>query len=195
MLSYLYPMWDSNPVKMIHRSNLWFCCTPIVNKSRLHKVTTTLVIQFILSSKNWYNYVLPIELIGHLLCVEMDSNHQSTIFSVCPPTYGLEPWIACQRAYTIPPSTHILKIMLCFGLEPVPPDILAMLPITPPQHLSKNTHYISLSHLRPQFRPALTSLACQLVLASVSFLCIIKPNLFAEGERLELSHHFRGLTV
>lgn len=167
MLLYLCPMWDSNPVKMIHRSNLWFCCTPIVNKSRLHKVTTTLVIQFVLSSKNWYNYVLPIELIGYLLCVEMDSNHQSTIFLVCPPTYGLEPWIACQRAYTIPPSTHILK----------------------------NTLYISLSHLRPQFRPALTSLACQLVLASVSFLCIIKPNLFAEGERLELSHHFRGLTV
>lgn len=149
MLLYLYPMLDSNPVKMIHRSNLWFCCTPIVNKSRLHKVTTTLVIQSILSSKNWYNYVLPIELIGHVLCVEMDSNHQSTIFSVCQPTYGLEPWIACQRAYTIPPSTHILKIMLCFGLEPVPTDILAMLPITPPQHLSKNTHYISLSRIYP----------------------------------------------
>ena len=137
----------------------------------------------------------PVELIWYLLCVEMDSNHHSTIFSLYPATCGLEPRTTCPCASTVAPSTHILKIMLCFGLEPVPLDILAMPPITPSQHLSKNTLYISLSHLRPQFRPALTSLACQLVLASVSFLCIIKPNLFAEGERLELSRHFRDLTV
>lgn len=92
--------------------------------------------------------LVPYELIGYLLCVEMDSNHHSTIFSLCPTTCGLEPRTTCPCASTFAPSTHILK----------------------------NTHYISLSRLRPKFRPALTSLACQLVLAGVSF-CVLSNQI------------------